>query len=153
MKLWSFILVFLLNLFVYFQLNAEQADSLYVVHVNGIIIREATKDTLKRGDRIHADEKVIITLENAKACVLGKNGRETLREPKGEEKSTGWREFSGFVKNCMFPSRKSAGTRGGAIPDSAATFSDSLSAYLSCDAFLILDTEKIWIDPEVYPLS
>ena len=124
------------------------SQPLYVIHTNGIIQNLTAGDTLKVGSKINLEDKLLFKAPNAVAAVIDpQKGRFTICADslKNENNEI---EFVSFVKDCFFLSQKRVSTRGGVINN----FVD-LQNHFSKRRYLILDTLKISINPETFPMS
>jgi len=89
-------------------------DIFYVIHVEGEMFHKESGESLKTGDELKNENAIRFKSTEACAVIFSpKKGKLYIcPDPKSIENRN---EFIGFVKSCLFPSRKNVSTR--LVPD------------------------------------
>jgi hypothetical protein len=138
-----FYLLIIFHLFAY----QGKAEEYYIVQTKGDIIVKKTGRTLKKGDKINANEEIEFRPTDAKAIVISsQKGTFVLQKPQDKSKKEG--ELWYIVKSSLITSNGIFGTRDGPINSII-----DLKTHLTKGIYLVLDTARISINAQAIPLS
>ncbi|GAB4335717.1 MAG: hypothetical protein OHK0038_13540 [Flammeovirgaceae bacterium] len=141
------IVIFLL---LFFTLSISYAQTHFVLHVKGNILRKDTKQALKIGEQISEDTQLIFNTPNALAVVMSKEkGRMVLDGRQSKKEANG--EFVALMKDALLPMKTNMmmSTRG-SVDEEIVNFKD----YFGENDFAIIGEKlKLKINKDKYPLT
>jgi len=128
-----------------FLLHSLAQGQFYVIQVKGVIKNKVSSKLIKSGDQIGDNDQLVFSDKTSMAAVTHpQKGRMVL---KPEQVSSSGSEFTGLVKNNLFPGLKHAMTR------ATLTSLPDLKDYLCAKPFVILDEVEVSVNSAILPLN
>lgn len=125
----------------------SNAQDYHIIHIKGVIKLAKTKQAIKVGDKLNANDRLIFQNSDAMAAVISsEKGRFILKaQPDSENNSS---EIMAYVNAVIFPAQGKLNSRGMGLNNII-----DLQNHFLAERYLVLGTTKLKISKKAFPMS